>query len=198
MTGTVGRPFQETAARGTRSTRKASVIPAANGMRPRARCEDFDSEAVVLQGPAEPEALVGLGEAVPPQRPDPGAPKRSDEPPQVNMGWKRGLEDRDGWFRGREGTRTQNPEGAPRDAIAEVRSLDQFVLGEAMQRAGQLFRMDAEPPPQSLERDLGGRVLGEELEDLAVMIPQVVERCPRGWVHGGRHHARPAQGGGSP
>src|SRR5947209_3636020 len=40
MTGTVGRPFQETAARGTRSTRKASVIPAANGMRPRARCED--------------------------------------------------------------------------------------------------------------------------------------------------------------
>src|SRR5438552_12788205 len=40
MMGTVGRPFQETAARGTRSTRKASVIPAANGMRPRARCED--------------------------------------------------------------------------------------------------------------------------------------------------------------
>src|SRR2546427_12705116 len=39
MTGTVGRPFQETAARGTRSTRKASAIPAANGMRPRARCE---------------------------------------------------------------------------------------------------------------------------------------------------------------
>src|SRR2546422_3609428 len=33
--------------------------------------EDFDSETVVLQGPAEPEALVGLGEAVPPQRPDP-------------------------------------------------------------------------------------------------------------------------------
>src|SRR5207247_10316386 len=111
---------------------------------------------------------------------------------------ERGLEGGEGWCRGRERTRSRNSDGGPRAARAEVRSLDQFVLGEAMQRAGQLLRMDAEPPPQSLERDLGGRVLGEELKDLAVMIPQVVERCPRGWVHGGRHHARPAQGGGSP
>ena len=160
--------------------------------------EDFDSDTVVLEGPAEPEALIGLGKPVPPQRANPGAPKRPDEPSQVHVGGQRGLEDRDGWFRGREGTRTQNPEGAPRDPIPELRSFDQFVLSETMQRTGQLLWMDAEPPPQSLERNLGGRVLREEFEDLAVMVPQVVEGCPRGRVHGGRNHVVPAQGGGSP
>src|SRR5256712_8292091 len=95
--------------------------------------EDFDSDTVVLEGPSEPEALIGLRKPKPPQRANPGAPKGSDEPSQVHVGRKRGLEDRDGWFRRREGTGAQNFEGAARGAVTAARSLDQFVLSEAME-----------------------------------------------------------------
>ena len=57
--------------------------------------------------------------------------------------------------------------------------------------------MDAEAPPQSLECDLRIRVVGKELEDFAVVVAQAVEGLPRGRVDGCRHHAAPAQGGGS-
>src|SRR5712691_9168450 len=132
--------------------------------------------------------MLSSSSAHPSRRPSSASanPYHRNGPIQVRR--KRGLEDRDSWFCRRQGTGTQNSEGAPRDAIPEVRPLDQFILSEAMEAA---------PPPQSLERDLGRRVLREEFEDLAVMIPQVVEGGPRGRVHGGRHHAGPAQGGGS-
>src|SRR5438552_16189895 len=35
---------------------------------------DFDSDTVVLQGPAHPEALIRLGKPVPPPRAKPGGP----------------------------------------------------------------------------------------------------------------------------
>jgi len=47
------------------------------------------------------------------------------------------------------------------------------VVREAMKGARQLLRVDPKPPPDSLERDLRGRVLSEELEDVAVVLPQV-------------------------
>ncbi len=135
---------------------------------------------------------------IPPQRSDPRTSKRAHEAPQVDVAWERGLEDGHRWLGRPQGSRAQDAEGAPRDPIPEIRPLDQFVLGEAMQCAGQLLRVNAEPPPQSLERDLAGRVLREEFEDLAIVVTQVVEGRPRGGVHGGRYHRGPAQGGGSP
>jgi hypothetical protein len=74
--------------------------------------------------------------------------------------------------------------------------LDKIVIREAMERTGELFRMDPEPPPESLKGHLGRGVLGQELEDLAIVFPQIVEGLPRGKVHRSRYHANSKQGGG--
>jgi hypothetical protein len=74
--------------------------------------------------------------------------------------------------------------------------LDKVVIREAMESTGELFRMNPEPPPEPLKGHLGRRVLGQELEDLAIVFPQIVEGLPRGKVHRSRYHARSKQGGG--
>src|SRR5438128_11543968 len=132
--------------------------------------EDLDSDRVVLERPAQPKAFVRLREPVPSQRADPRAAQRADEPPQVDMSREGGLEDCRVRPGGLQRARTQEAERAPRDAIPEVRPLHQFAVGEAMERAGELLRMDAEAPPQSLKGDLRIRIMGQELEDLAVMV----------------------------
>src|SRR2546421_6643050 len=52
--------------------------------------EDFDSDAVVLQRPTEPEAFVQLREPIPPQRADPRPAQCADEPPHVDVSRERG------------------------------------------------------------------------------------------------------------
>src|SRR5256884_4058878 len=77
------------------------------------------------------------------------------------------------------------------DAISEFGPFHQVVLREAMERPGQLFRMDAKPAPKSLKRNSRGGVLGQELQDFAVVLPQVERlgldsRSATFW-----HHRRP-------
>ena len=67
-----------------------------------------------------------------------------------------------------------------------------------MERAGELLGMDAEATPQSLKCDLRIRIMGQELEDFAVVVAQVVEGLPHGRVHGGRYHGERTHGGGLP
>src|SRR5213594_569910 len=160
--------------------------------------EYFDSDRVVLERPAQPKALVRLRESVPAQRADPGAAQRADEPPQVDVSRERGLEDRRVRPGGLQRARTQEAERSPRDAIPEVRPLHELAVGEAMERAGELLRMDTEAPSQSLKCDLRIRIMGQELEDLAVMVAQVVESLARGRVHGGWYHVERTHGGGLP
>src|SRR5207249_3833429 len=160
--------------------------------------EDLDSDRVVLERPAQPKALVGLRKPVPPQRADPSAAERADEPPKVDMGRERGLEDRRARPGGLQRTRTQEAKCAPRDAIPEIRPLHKLAVCESMERPGELLRMDAEATPQSLKRDLRIRIKGQELEDLAVMVAQVVESLSRRRVHGGRYHDERTHGGGLP
>src|SRR2546422_6817725 len=59
------------------------------------------------------------------------------------------------------------------DAISEFGPFHQVVLREAMERAGQLFRMDAEPAPKALKRNSRGGVLGQKVPDFAVVLSQV-------------------------
>src|SRR2546427_4249628 len=77
------------------------------------------------------------------------------------------------------------------DAISEFGPFHQVVLREAMERAGQLFRMDAEPAPKALKRNSRGGGLGQELQDFAVVLSQVERlgldsRAATFW-----HHRRP-------
>ena len=160
--------------------------------------KDFDSDAVVLQGPAEAEAFVRLREPVPTQRADPGTAQRAHEPPQVDVGRERGLENRGGRPGGLEGDRTQEAERASRDAVPQVRPLHELTVGETMEGPGELLRMDAESTPQTLERDVRIRIVREELEDLAVVVPQVVDGRPSGRIHGGRYHGERIHDGGLP
>src|SRR2546427_10850682 len=60
------------------------------------------------------------------------------------------------------------------DAISEFGPFHQVVLREAMERAGQLFRMDAEPAPKALKRNSRGGVLGKEPQHFAVLLSHVV------------------------
>src|SRR5438445_36069 len=76
--------------------------------------------------------------------------------------------------------------------------LHELAVGEAMERAGELLRMDAQASPQSLKGDLRIRIMGQELEDLAVVVAQVVERLTRRRVHGGRYHGERTHTGGLP
>src|SRR5256885_14173234 len=60
-----------------------------------------------------------------------------------------------------------------------------------MERPGQLFRMDAKPAPKALKRNSRGGVLGQELQDFAVVLSQVERlgldsRSATFW-----HHRRP-------
>src|SRR3989449_5403736 len=160
--------------------------------------EDLDSDRVVFERPAQPKALVRLREPVPPQPADPRAAQRADEPPQVDMSRERGLENRRVRPGGLQRARTQEAEGAPRDAIPEVCPLHELAVGESMERAGELLRMDAQASPQSLKGDLRIRIMGQELEDLAVVVAQVVESLSRRRVHGGRYHVERTHGGGLP
>jgi predicted phosphoribosyltransferase len=57
--------------------------------------------------------------------------------------------------------------------------------------------MNPEPTSQALEGNMAGRVMGQEFEDLAIVVAQIVEGLPRNGVHRGRNHAERAQGGGS-
>src|SRR2546427_10090698 len=59
------------------------------------------------------------------------------------------------------------------DAISEFGPFHQVVLREAMERAGQLFRMDAEPAPKALKRNSRGGDLGQELHDFPDVRSQV-------------------------
>src|SRR3989440_2010747 len=160
--------------------------------------EDFDSDCVVLERPAQPKALVRLRESVPAQRADPGAAQRADEPPQIDVSRERGLEDRRVRPGGLQRARTQEAKGAPRDAIPKVRPLHELAVGEAMERAGELLRMDAQASPQSLKGALRIRIMGQELEHLTVVVAQVVESLARRRVHGGRYHGERTHGGGLP
>src|SRR5438128_49293 len=160
--------------------------------------EDLDSDRVVYERPAEPKTLVRFREPVPTQRADPRAAQRADEPTQVDMSRERGLEDRRVRPGGFQRARTQEAKGSPRDPVPEVRPLHEFAVGESMERAGELLRMDAEASPQSLKCDLRIRIMGQELEDLAVVVAQVVESLSRGRVHGGLYHVERTHGGGLP
>src|SRR5437879_10788222 len=104
--------------------------------------EDLDSDRVVLERPAQPKAFVRLRETVPSQRADPRAAQRADEPPQVDMSREGGLEDRRVRPGGLQRARTQEAEGAPRGARAEVRPLRARTVGEPAERAGELPPMD--------------------------------------------------------
>src|SRR5712691_12150739 len=160
--------------------------------------QDFDADRVVLERPAQPKALVRLREPVPAQRANPSAAQHADEPPQVDMSRERGLEDRRVRPGGLQRAWTQEAKRSPRDAIPEVRPLHELAVGEAMERAGELLRMDAEASAQSLKCDLRIRIMGQELEDLAVVVAQVVESLARRRVHGGRYHGERTHGGGLP
>jgi hypothetical protein len=72
-----------------------------------------------------------------------------------------------------EPARAEHAEGPRSDAISEVGPFHEVIVGEAMERPRQLFGMDAEPAPEPLEGDSGSGVLGQELEDLAVVLPKV-------------------------
>src|SRR2546430_10835169 len=74
------------------------------------------------------------------------------------------------------------------DAISEFGPFHQVVLREAMERPGQLFRMDAKPAPKALKRNSRGGVLGQELQDFAGVLPQgerlgLASRSPTLWHH---------------
>src|SRR2546426_984991 len=81
--------------------------------------EDFDSDRVVLERPAQPKALVRLRESVPAQRADPGAAQRADEPPQVDVSRERGLEDRRVRPGGLQRAWTQEAKRSPRASRAD-------------------------------------------------------------------------------
>src|SRR2546425_12104557 len=102
--------------------------------------EDLDSDRVVFERPAQSKALVRLREPVPSQRADPRAAERADEPPQVDMSRERGLEDCRVRPGGLQLARTQEAEGAPRDALPAGRPLHQLTVGWSVELAGALLR----------------------------------------------------------
>ena len=144
--------------------------------------QDFDSDAVVLQSPAESKAFIRFREPVPSEWSDPRSAERTDEPTQVDVGGERGLKNRSGRFRRLQRGRTQEAERASRDAIPEVGPLHELTVGKSMEGPGELLRMDAEPSAQTLEGDVRIWIVGKELEDLAVVVAEVVQGLPRRWV----------------
>ena len=86
---------------------------------------------------------------------------------------------------------TSTEEGATAYIDADIRDTE-VILREAVERAGQLLGMDAQATADPLERDLSGRVLREEFEDLAIVLAEVAEgvlpHVRRGGDHGARHH----------
>jgi hypothetical protein len=72
-----------------------------------------------------------------------------------------------------DSARADHAECPRSDPISEVGSFHKVVVGEAMERPRQLFGMDAEAAAEPLEGDSRSGVLGQELQDLAVVLPQV-------------------------
>ena len=159
--------------------------------------ERLEPDRVVLEGPTESHALVGLGEPVPSQRADPCAAERLHERPEVDVGREVRLQNRHARFLRSERTRAQDAERAGRHAVSEFRPFDEFALREAMEGSGELLRVDAEAPSEALERYLGCRLLGQELEDLTIVLSKVVDGFPRGRVRGRRNHGASSKCGGS-
>src|SRR6266540_5534664 len=135
--------------------------------------ERLQSDRVVLEGPRETDPIGELREPVPPQRPDPAPAERLDESPEIEVRRQIRLEDRDPGFLGALAPRAQDLESSRGDAVPHFRAFDECVIRESVERAGELLRMDPESTPQALKRHLGRRILREELEDLAVVLPQI-------------------------
>src|SRR6266545_2586099 len=150
--------------------------------------ERLQSDRVVLEGPRETDPIGELREPVPPQRPDPAPAERLDESPEIEVRRQIRLEDCDAGFLGALAPRAQDLERPRGHAVPHVRAFDERVVREAMESSRELLRMDPESTPQALKRDLGRRILGEELEDLAVVLPQVERVRSNARFAALRHH----------
>ncbi len=76
---------------------------------------------------------------------------------------------------GRKGTGTDHAERPRRHPIPELRPFDEIVVGEPMEGPRQLFRMDPQPAPETLECHARCRILREEFQDLPVVLPEVAQ-----------------------
>jgi len=95
------------------------------------------------------------------------------ESPQVQVRGQVSLQDRHAMFLGSQPAGAEHSERPWGNAISEIGPFHQVVVGEAMERPRQLFGMDAKPASEPLEGDARGGVLGQELQDLAIVLPQV-------------------------
>src|SRR6266487_3966380 len=153
--------------------------------------ERLESHRIVLERPREAHPFRELGKPVPAERPDPGPAERLDEGPQIEVRGQVGLEDRDARLFGPKASRTQDLHRPGRHPVTELRVLDEVVVREPVEGAGQLFRMDAQTAAQPLECHLRRRILGEELEDLPVVFSEVQRERSDARFAVLRHH-RPA------
>src|SRR2546422_3547290 len=149
----------------------------------------LELDPVVLRGPPEAELALVLGETEPSEGAEPPALEGVDEAPDDDVRGQVRLEDREALGRVRERVRAKDRERLRGRAVSVLRVLDEPVVRESVERAGQLLRVDSEPPPDALERDLGRRVLGQELEDVAVVLPQVERLSDGGAGVAGNHRA---------
>src|SRR5437762_12709761 len=78
--------------------------------------ERFKSDRIVFERPYKAQAIRELGEAVPPQGPDPGSSQPLAKSSKVQVRGEVGLVDDDTRFLGREAARTQELQCAMRHA----------------------------------------------------------------------------------
>src|SRR5437763_13619710 len=87
--------------------------------------ERFKSNRIVFERPCKAHAIRELGEAVPPQGPDPGSSQPLDKSSQVQVRGEVGLEDDGTRFLGREAAWTQVLPSARGTGVTSTRMLTQ-------------------------------------------------------------------------